>query len=280
MKKQTHKIASVRYYSCGSEEFDFSELFINSEAGKKRLPVNVLLFEHRRLGNILINTGCADTLRKNPALYAKYKLKHKLEFGKKDSIISQLEQEETDPVCIKKVLLTHCSPECCGALPLLPRYELVSSAQVMCMIKLGKTDEDMLRSTMPKSSVPIRAAGIYQGETVLRPYFKWIYDVLGDGSVLGVDLRGHTKEMMGFFFPESELFYAADAAVDESVLEEGLVPSEKLLELQSDPDEYLSTLMTLRRLHREQPRLRFVFLHSQSVYEEHLPDRNEKTTAD
>lgn len=279
MKKQPHKIISVRYFCCGREEFDFSELFINSAAGKKLLPVNVLLAEHRKLGHMLINTGCAETLKKNMALFTKYKLKHKLDFGAQDSIIRQLEQEQTDPLCIKRVLLTHCSPECCGALPLLPRYELVSSAQVMCMIKLGKLDDDMLKSTMPKSSVPIRAAGIFNGETVLKPYFKWIYDVLGDGSVLGVDLRGHTKEMMGFFFPESNLFYAADAAVEESVLEESLVPSEKLLELQAYPDEYLSTLMTLRRLHREQPQLRFVFLHSQSVYQEPLSDQPQQTAA-
>ncbi len=267
MKKQAPKIASVRYFPCGQEEFDFTELFINSEAGKQQLPVNVLLVEHRKLGNMLINTGCAETLKKNPALYAKYRLKHKLEFHKKDSIIAQLEQESIDPVCIKRVLLTHTSPECCGALPLLQKYELISSAQVMCLIKLGRMDEDMMKSTMPKKSVPILAAGIYNGDSPLKPYFKWVFDVLGDGSVLGVDLRGHTKEMMGFYFTESKLFYAADAAVDESVLEEGLVPSEKLLELQAYPDEYLSTLTTLRRLHREQPDIRFVFLHSKSVYE-------------
>lgn len=274
MKKNTHKIESVRFYQCGSEEFDFTELFINSEAGKKRLPVNVVMLEHRRLGNMLINTGCAETLKKNPAMYTKYRLRHKLDFSRDDSIISQLEKEQTDPVCIKKVLLTHCSPECCGALPLLPKYELVSSAQVMCMIKLGKTDDDMLKSTMPKKSVPIRAAGIFNGESVLKGYFKWIYDVLGDGSLLGVDLRGHTKEMMGFYFTESGLFYAADAAVDESVLSEGLVPSEKMLEIQAYPDEYLSTLTTLRRLHREHPEIRFVFLHSQSVHEAETTTEN------
>lgn len=275
MKKTKHKIESVRFFECGSEEFDFTELFINSEAGKKRLPVNVVMLEHRRLGNMLINTGCTETLKKNPAMYAKYRINHKLDFKKEDSIIYQLEQENTDPVCIKKVLLTHCSPECCGALPLLPKYELISSAQVMCMIKLGRTDEEMLRSTMPKKSVPIKAAGIFNGDSVLKDYFKWVYDVLGDGSLLGVDLRGHTKEMMGFYFTESRLFYGADAAVDESVLDEGLVPSEKMLGLQAYPDEYLSSLTTLRRLHREHPEIRFAFLHSQSVHENRPAEENE-----
>ncbi len=263
MKKNIQKIISVRFFECGKEEFDFSELYINSEAGKKTLPVNVILAEHKKLGNMLINTGCADTLKKNLTQYSKYKIKHKLEFNKQSSIIYQLEQEQTDPLCIKKVLLTHCSPECCGALPLLPKYELISSAQVMCSIKLEQLDDGMLKSTMPDKSVPIRAAGIFSGDIFLKKYFKWVYDILGDGSVLGVDLRGHTKEMMGFYFTEHKLFYAADAATDETVLKDGLVPSENLLELQAYPDEYLSTLMTLRKIYREHPEIRFVFLHSQ-----------------
>lgn len=264
MKKNVKKIDSLRFFQCGGEEFDFSELYINSEAGKKRLPVNVILAEHKRLGNMLINTGCADTLKKNPTQYSKYKMKHKLDFNKKSSIIYQLEQEKTDPLCIKKVLLTHCSPECCGALPLLPKYEIISSAQVMCRVKLWQLDGDMLKSTMPPPSVPIRAAGIFTGETFLKRYFKWIYDVLGDGSVLGVDLKGHTEEMLGFYFTEHKLFYAADAAANEEVLQKELVPSEKLLALQAYPDDYLASLMTLRRIYREQPEIKFVFLHSQT----------------
>ena len=268
MKKNTSKLVSIRFFSCGYEEYDFSECFINSNDGKKKLPVNVILIEHKKLGNMLINTGCAETLKRNVTQYTKYKLRHKLEFSHKSGIIQQLEKEDTDPLCIRKVLLTHCSPECCGALPLLPKYELISSAQVMCMIKLGQTDNDMLKATMPGKNVPIKAAGVYTGETTLRKYFKWVYDILGDGSVLGVDLKGHTREMMGFFLPEAGIFYAADAAPDESVLEKELVPSEKLLALQADPDDYLLTLTTLRKMYREMPDVRFVFLHSQSVHSE------------
>jgi len=267
MKKNVKNIISVRFYECGTEEFDFGECFINSRGKRERLPVNVILLEHRRFGNMLINTGCADTMKKNLAQYAAYKIKHKLDFSSESSIISQLEKEDIDPLMIKKVLLTHCSPECCGALPLLPRYELISSAQVMCMIKLGKNEEGVFKSTMPSDVIPIRASGIFNGETFLKKYFKWVYDVLGDGSVLGVDLRGHASEMMGFYIPEKKLFYAADAAVDERVIENDLVPSESMLEKQVYPDEYLSNLILLKRISREEKDVKFVFLHSKSVYE-------------
>ena len=163
---------------------------------------------------------------------------------------------------IKKVLLTHCSPECCGALPLLPRYELISSAQVMCMVKLGKSEDSIIKSTMPSGNIPVKAAGIYNGQTVLKKYFKWVYDILWAGSVLGVDLRGHASEMMGFYIPELDLFYAADAAVDERVLEKDLVPSEHMLEKQAYPDDYLYNLMILKKMNREEKNMKIVFLHS------------------
>ena len=257
-----NKIVSVRCFECGSEEFDFSELFTNSRYKTEKLPINVLHIEHKKFGNILINTGCTECLKKNLTKYTKYKTVHKLSFSKKDSIIYQLEKEDTDPLCIKKVLLTHCAPECCGALPLLPKYEIVSSAQVLCAVKLGISDDLILKGTMPSPEVPIKAVNVYNRIFWLDDYFKFVYDILGDGSVLGVDLRGHYSEMMGFYLPEYKLFYAADAAIDERVITEDLDPSEKLLEQQTYSDDYLSAISTLKRIHKEQPDVQIMFLHS------------------
>ncbi len=260
-----NKIISLRAFACGEETFDFTELFINSEAGMQSLPVNVLMFEHRKFGSILVNTGCTDRLKKNLPQFISYKQKHRLSFSGSDSIIKQLDRDNIDPRLIKKVILTHCSPECCGALPLLPKYELISSAQVLCLIKAGITDETMMKSTMPESSVPVKAAGIFNGQSPLKKYYKWVYDILGDGSVLGFDLKGHCQYMTGLYFPENRLLFAADAAPDERVLDDELVPSEKLLALQEQPDDYLVTLSTLRRLHREEPSITVRFLHSRSI---------------
>ena len=258
------KILSLRAFACGYETFHFSELYINAKDGEETLPVNVLLLEHRKYGHVLVNTGCSELLKKNMAQYLRYKQKHKIHFSEQDCIIEQLKQNDIDPLLIKKVLLTHCSPECCGALPLLPRYEIISSAQVLCLLKTRDIDEDMMKSTLPEAIIPVRAAGLFQGVTPLRSYFKWIFDIFGDGSVLAFDLSGHRSEMTGFYFTESKLLYAADAATDERVLEQGLVPSEKMLSLQSYPDEYLVSLMTLRRLHKEHPEITIRFLHSKS----------------
>ena len=259
-----NKIISMKSFSCGKESFNFKELFINSNGKEETLPINVLLFEHRKLGHILVNTGCSDLLRKSPAQLLKYRQKRKIQFERNNDITDILEAENIDPLLIKKVILTHCSPECCGALPLLPRYEIISSAQVLCLIKTRDLDDDMIKHTLPENTVPIRAAGIYNGKTFLKDYFKWVYDILGDGSVLGFDLRGHRQEMIGLYFTETGLLFAADAAVDERVLTEELVPTEKLLSIQAYPDDYLITLTTLRHIYRDHPEIRIRFLHSKT----------------
>ncbi len=257
-----NKILSIKALVCGREDFNFSELYINADSGEETLPINVLLLEHRRFGHALVNTGCTEQMKKHKTRYLQYRQRHKVHIEKEDSIVFQLQQDGLDPRLIKRVLLTHCSPECCGALPLLPHYEIVSSAQVLGVLKAGAWEEDLMKQVQPDPSVPIRAAGLFQGDTPVRAYFKWIFDIFGDGSVLSFDLSGHRSEMTGFYFTESRLLYAADAAVDERVLTQELVPSEKLLSMQSYPDAYLMTLMALRRLYREHPEITIRFLHS------------------
>lgn len=266
MSKNAGHIVSLKALVCGCETFRFSDLFINAAVtAEETLPINVLLLEHRRYGHALVNTGCTGQLKKNKVQYLKYKQRHALHFDERDSILVQLQREGMDPLLIKRVLLTHCSPECCGALPLLPKYEIVSSAQVLCLLKAGVADGDVMRSTLPDPKVPIKAAGLFQGNTVLKDYFKWVFDIFGDGSVLSFDISGHRSEMMGLYFTESRLLYAADAAIDERVLEQDLVPNEKLLSMQAYPNEYLLSLMTLRRLYREHPDITIRFLHSKEI---------------
>lgn len=256
------KIVSLKILHCGYEEFKMSELYMNTDFKTEKLPVNVILLEHRKFGHILINTGCSKEMKKNPAAYAKYIMKHRITFKKDDTVIAQLEKEHMDPLCIKKVLLTHANAECCGALPLLPKYELLSTAQLLCVMKFDNDSDNIIKSTFPKDNIPMKAFNVYKGETPLKSCFKYVYDVLGDGSVLAVDISGAANAMTGYFIPEENIFFAADAAIDERFLEMDLFPSEKLLSMQYDADDYISVTATLRRLHREYPEIKFLFSHS------------------
>lgn len=261
------KIIGFRRYICGYEEFDFQELYKKCDRAKSRLPVNVFLVEHKKYGVMLINTGCSRLMKHNAVSFARYLAKNAVSFSDEDAIDKQLEKEKLDPSVIKKVLLTHCDPQCCGGLKLLPQYELRSTAQVLTMAVLADPSDGIMPSLMPPLETPKAAAGIFQGKHFLADYFKWVFDVFGDGTVLAVDLSGHARSMAGFCLTEKNLFIAADASVDETALDQHLTPSPKLLKNQFYPKDYLSVLDTLCRIRHDHPELRIVFNHSEIIPE-------------
>ena len=146
---------------------------------------------------------------------------------------------------------------------MLPKYELISTAQVLSVLWLAYKDDGIMPSTLPPAEIKKSAAGIFKGKSIMNEYFKWVFDVFGDGTVLALDLSGYAKAKAGFFLTEKNIFFAADASIDMTAVEEGLVPGDKLLSRAFYPDDYISVIATLRRLHKEHPEIRFLFSHSE-----------------
>ena len=256
------KIVSIRRFICGYEEYRFAELYEGGNLKTEKLPINVFIIEHRKFGNILINTGCSNMMKKNPILYSKYLSKHRVSFDKKDTVTEHLSRDNMDPLCIKKVLLTHANAECCGALPLLPKYELMSTAQLLCVLKFDNDSDHILKSTLPPDNIPIKAFNVFKGTSVLKKYFKFVYDVLGDGSILAVDISGVANSMTGYFITEKNIFFGADAMTDERFFDDNIKPTDKLLLMQYDSEDYMNVRNILKKIHTENPDIKFVFSHS------------------
>ena len=256
------KIESIRRFICGYEEFRLSELYEGGNFKTEKLPINVFMAEHRKFGNILINTGCSNMMKKSPIAYSKYLSKHKVSFDRNDTIIEQLAKEGMDALCIKKVLLTHANAECCGALPLIPKYELMSTAQLLCVLKFDNDSDNIIKSTLPPDNIPMKAFNVFKGTSVLKKYFKFVYDVLGDGSILAVDMSGAANSMTGYFIAEDNIFFCADAMTDERFFDDDIFPTDKLLLMQYDSEDYMNIRRILKTINSEYPDIRFVFSHS------------------
>lgn len=241
-------IISLRRFCCGYEQ---SRSFGN-------LPVNVYLSEHKKHGPFLINTGCSPLLRTKPLAFAAATAGRKLVFRDKDTINRQLLDNGYDPVCIRKVLLTDCLPESCGALAALPRYELISGAGVLAEMASG----GILSGLEPDEDVSKRSPGIFKGDTILRSYYKWIFDVFGDGSVLAAEISGRCKKMTIYYFTEKSIMFVGDAVTDEAVLDSNEKPSKFAPKRTSNPKDYAENLELLRRIRYEHPEICFLTTHS------------------
>ncbi len=113
--------------------------------------------------------------------------------------------------------------------------------------------EDMRRVSLPVSMHPFREG----------------FDLLGDGSVLGIALPGHTAGQMGVLFRtrgEREVFLVADACWSLPALRDKRPPTWIASQLFSDSHTYLNTFEGLRRLLAARDDLLVVPSHCESTW--------------
>lgn len=256
------KIISLKKYCCGTEELDLSQLYCSCNIGKIKAPVNVFMTEHKKFGPILINTGFSPLLKINRLNYLRFSTGRSISFSSADTITKLLSDDGMDPLCVRKVLLTDCLPESCGSLCMLPRYELISSPGVLSQLKSGSV---MIPNLVPDDDIPCRVPGIYNGDTFLKGYFRFIFDVFGDGSVLAVETSGNSEKMCLFYLTEHNILFAGNASSDECAVLDKLEPTRKLLHKQYSKKEYISLLEKLRDMKQRDRQLRIFFTHSREA---------------
>ena len=97
---------------------------------------------------------------------------------------------------------------------------------------------------MNKESAPKKIYEEYDIE--LNSYFDDLYDIFGDGSVIGVGLPGHVGGQLGIFLPEYNILFASDASLgpDLTNKEESMrFPAEIA---QTNLDQYKQTLANIK----------------------------------
>ena len=85
--------------------------------------------------------------------------------------------------------------------------------------------------------------------------------MLGDGSVLGVELNGHAAGQLGIYLPEYELLFAADACWGADLLCKVKDMRKVAQWIQNDYKEYINTAERLERLIQEHPEIKVIFSH-------------------
>ena len=95
----------------------------------------------------------------------------------------------------------------------------------------------------------------------LCQYFENVYDLFGDGSVIGVELDGHCKGQLGLWIPDKRLFLAADACWGSDLVRDTLRMRRIPRMIQEDFLEYQKTLRQICRLKQEHSEIQVLFAH-------------------
>lgn len=255
------KVRKIKLYVCGSCVNDLGIVFQGHQKEKRKFPAMVAYIEHEKLGKILYDTGYSDAIYKNGIMSFLYNLLNKATIPKAQVITNRLVKDGVNPNDIHFVILSHAHPDHMGALPLLRNYKLIATKEVLRTMKNPKLLDLVFRNMQPGKGVKKYALREYEGDYFLKDYFSKVYDICGDGSMMGVALDGHAKGQLGIYFPEYQLLLASDACWGKDLIQ--LVPKMKRVPrlIQNNYREYQDTAKALSLFRQQHPEIDIVFSH-------------------
>lgn len=100
--------------------------------------------------------------------------------------------------------------------------------------------------------------------------FTSSFDLLGDGSLLGVPLPGHSDGQLGLYMPDVDgrpVFLVADACWSLPACEEGRLPSRLALFVNADRQRFKETFYGLRAISNNEPSIALLPSHCTVAWE-------------
>lgn len=237
------------------------------------LPAMFALIEHPRFGIVLYDTGYAqrffDVTRRYPnKLYAQITPIHLRE----DEIaVCQLEARGIRPQDVERIFISHFHADHVAALADFPRAAYVHMPHAFDAVRnlrglraLSKAYlPDLIPSDFESRQSPVDLAHPINLPPEYAPFTRG-YDLLGDQSVIAVELPGHAVGQMGLFIRTTDAattFLVGDACWLKRAYQENRPPHPFANLLFADPAAYRATLSSLHTFHQSHPSVRIVPSH-------------------
>jgi len=257
------KVEEVRLYNCGSCTNNLGIMFRGMGWKKREFPARAALIRHKEFGNILYDTGYSEEIfRGGPGLWL-YRLLNPVHLEKEETISGRLKKDGIPAEKVKTILLSHAHPDHVGGLAQFSGYELVAMEETLDALRRPRVRKLMFRNLVPPKTCIRRQRRPERRmrEYFLCRYFEEVYDLFGDGSLIGIRLDGHCRGQMGLWIPDVNLFLAADACWGSDLIR--VTPHMRLLPrlLQDDFHAYEDSLRRICRMKRDYPQIRVVFSH-------------------
>ena len=236
-------------------------------------PAMFALFEHPRFGPMLFDTGYSYRFFDETRLPPKslYRWLTPVTLREDQLAVNQLSTRNLRPSDITHVFISHFHADHIAALAdfdkaryvYLPQaYEAVrhkrGPAAVMRGFLSGLIPRDFEARSMPVDMTRPRSL-----PPEYAPFNKG-YDLVGDGSLLAVELPGHATGQMGILARDGmdqAFFFVADAAWLAQAIVEDRPPHALTDLLFADPKAYRATLSNLHTVRLNQPGIHLIPSH-------------------
>lgn len=237
--------------------------------GPAEFPALVAVLEHPREGRILFDTGYAthfmQATKRLPE--SMYRAATPVSFSPQQAVLAQLGR----PDAVAHVILSHFHGDHVGGLRDFPIARLHCSVDGLKDLKarsrLDALSHGLLPTLLP-ADFDARVTHFEDCARVALPPemqpFDVGYDILGDESVIAIDLPGHAAGHFGICFRDSRdrlVFLVADAAWSSVAIELNAPPPALVSGWLGDTARYRTTLARLHELHKRSPAVCLVPAH-------------------
>jgi len=235
------------------------------------------LIRHPESGPVLFDTGyTARFFEETKHLPASlYRRVTPVTLNDTGDVATQLRSRGIAPGDVRHVIVSHFHADHIGGLKDFPNATFHCSRIAFESVKMLAGWHAVRHAFLPGLLPPDfagRAVFIEDSPWVRLPGshapFSGARDLLGDGSLLAVDLPGHAAGQMGVFLTTSkggDCLLAADACWLSRQYREGLMPH-AIVRLLVDWAAYKITLQKLHQLHRNNPELCIIPAHCAEIW--------------
>ena len=240
-------------------------------------PAMFALFEHPHFGAMLFDTGYSyrffDETKNLPNRFYRWLTPVTLE--EKDLAVNQLSTLNLQPSDITHIFISHFHADHIAALADFDCARFVYLPHAYESVRLARGLEALSRAFMPgliPGDFDSRAAPIDINRPRLLPpeYFPFThgFDILGDESLIAVELPGHAIGQMGLFARDENdqiFFFVADAAWLKQAVTENRPPHKLANLLFSDSTAYRETLSNLHEYSSKHPSVHIIPSHCEET---------------
>ncbi len=238
-----------------------------------QFPALFALIVHPTKGVILFDTGYSHRFFQETRSFPfrLYAMTTPVYFQPEDSALSQLQQQGFEQKDINYIIISHFHADHIGGLQDFPQssffcfnsgYEAIKNRQGIKALKAGFLS-GLLPSDFEERVIFVET----QNKVSLPPeYFPFQegFDLLGDGSLLAVELSGHAIGQLGLFFVDinhQSYFLIADSCWLSRAYQEFIEPHPIANLIFSSRQEYLKTLSKINQLHKLNPDIKIIPSH-------------------
>lgn len=252
------EVKLLKIGSCKHPEFTTIK---NGHFCNANFPALVGLILHENYGPILFDTGYDDEFFNATINFPErlYRIATPVEFEEKDNIKNQLANHGLKCEDINAVILSHFHGDHIAGLKNFPNAKIFCAknglAQMFNGSRFSRTKSGLLNGLLP---IDIESRAKFYEDFKISNIdkqfvpFEFGVDLLGDQSLLAVELKGHCQGHWGLIIKgdENPFFFIGDAAWTIKAIAQNLPPPKFTTALLGQTKPYRETLFALSQLYK------------------------------